>query len=111
MLTLFNAQVVLLSPQGSITKQTAHEFKTLAFQALTSGQYSTLIVDLHAVETMDSGGLMALVSLLNAAQQQNCSLKLCNLSPAIQIILEVSQLDQAFDILDERPAADSPMAA
>lgn len=111
MLTLSNAQVVLLDPQGSITKQTAHEFKALASHVLSSSQYAALIVDMHAVESLDSDGLMALVSVLNSAQQANCSLKLCNISPAIQIILEVSQLDRAFEILDERPAATSPLAA
>lgn len=105
-----NAQPPILEPQGCIDQQTAKGFEAEVLATLAQKHPSVLIIDMSHVESLDSHGLMALVSSLNAAQRRQCALTLCCVPPNVRIILEVSRLDQVFDILDDRPAI-APLAA
>lgn len=59
---------------------------------------STLEVDLGAVTFIDSSGLGALVRIRNEAGRQGTTVVLVNLSPSSRRLLEVSGLDQVFEI-------------
>lgn len=105
-----NAQLPILEPQGCINRSTAKGFEAEVLATLAQNHPSALVIDMSQVESLDSHGLMALVSSLNAAQRRNCALMLCRVPPGVRIILEVSQLDQVFDIREDRPAI-APLAA
>jgi anti-anti-sigma factor len=65
------------------------------------------------VEFIDCSGLRLLTAVLKATCEQHCSLVLCNLQPAVRMVLEISQLDKMFDIRREQPEtvlAKSPRA-
>jgi anti-anti-sigma factor len=70
--------------------------------AISSEQHSSLLVDMTQVESIDSDGLMALVSGLSMSQRLNKRFSLCSVSHSVQIILELTQLDRAFEILEGR---------
>jgi anti-sigma B factor antagonist len=55
-------------------------------------------VDLEQVESLDSAGLMALVSGVKLAQRLGLSLSLSSVSPTLKIIFELTQLDKVFEI-------------
>ena len=63
--------------------------------------YSIWILDLTEVEFIDSAGLVALVSAHKTAVTQGCQLVLRNPSPAVRVILEISQLDRIFQVVEE----------
>ena len=65
----------------------------------------TWLLDMAQVEFIDSAGLLALVSTLKLAQRSGCRVAMCHLRPAIRLVFEITQLDQAFDIVDSKLAA------
>jgi anti-anti-sigma factor len=63
-----------------------------------------LLVDMSQVESLDSAGLLALVSTLTLAQQIDKQFALCHVSASIRIIFELTQLDRVFEIFEDRLA-------
>ncbi len=98
--TLNYPQITVVSPQGSLNANNALEFERNLTQALTQNAKSILLVDLKAIESIDSSGLMALVSALKLAQDLGRRLVLGAVSPSVKIILEVTQLDKVFEIFE-----------
>lgn len=68
--------------------------------AIESKQADSWLIDMAQVEFIDSDGILALVGALNFAQRRGCRLTVCNLRPSIQMVFEITQLDQVFDIVD-----------
>lgn len=58
------------------------------------------IVDLVDVEHIDHFGLFALVKLRRLARQHQCHLRLCNAKKSILLMLEITELDQSFKIIE-----------
>jgi anti-anti-sigma factor len=91
------AQVVLFKPQGSIDLQggiaLSHEMAKVIPQP-----HQLWVIDLAAVDFMDSSGLVSLVKGLKAAHQSGCRLVLCNVKAPVRLILELTQLDSVFEI-------------
>ncbi|MBF2003963.1 STAS domain-containing protein [Chlorogloeopsis fritschii PCC 9212] len=99
---LKNPQITVIRPQGSLNAANALEFERNLTTALTKNSNSFLLVDLEQVESLDSAGLMALVSALKLAQSLGQRFSLCSLSPSIRIIFELTQLDRVFEILESQ---------
>lgn len=91
---------LILRPSGHINASTADGFKHQLSELLASEDYTALLLDMSAVESLDSSGLMTLVAALNQAQQSGKRFGLCQVPPSIQIIFELTQLDQAFHSID-----------
>ena len=94
-------KITVIRPQGFVNAANALEFERDLTTALTQDDISILLVDLAAVESLDSARLMALVSALKLAQSLGRSFRLCSVSPSIRIIFELTQLDGVFEILEE----------
>jgi anti-anti-sigma factor len=92
-------QVVLLKPQGSIDLQDGKAFSEK--MAEIAPQANQLwVIDLAAVDFMDSSGLVSLVKAITSARQNSCRLVLCNVQTPVRLILELTQLDSVFEIFD-----------
>lgn len=102
--TLIRPRVALVQPTGHVNAANAVEFQRQLTAAITSGQHSMLLVDMDQVESLDSAGLMALVSALRQAHHLEYRFSLCSVSPAIRIIFELTELDRAFEIFESRAA-------
>jgi anti-sigma B factor antagonist len=89
----------VIRPQGSLNAANALEFERDLTAALRDDS-NVLLVDLGQVESLDSAGLMALVSALKLAVALKKTFRICSVSPAIRIIFELTQLDRVFEILD-----------
>lgn len=100
---LSRAQGALVRAQGHVNAANIAEFEAQIHQAVASDATSVL-VDMSQVESLDSAGLMALVSGLNRAQQLEKRLSLCSMPATVKIIFELTQLDRVFEILPS-PAA------
>lgn len=97
-------QITIIQPSGHLNASNAVEFQLQLTAAMMSEEHSVLLVDMHQVESLDSAGLMALVSALSLAQRLQCRFTLCCVAPSIRIIFELTQLDKAFEIFDSRDA-------
>ncbi len=76
-------------------------------QLLDEGK-NRFVLDLSQVDMMSSSGLGVLVSALTAVRNQMGDVKLAALPEKIQHILEITKLDQVFEIYD---TVESAMAA
>lgn len=97
---LESPKIALIRPQSCLNAANALEFERDLTAALTQNDISILVVDLAAVESLDSVGLMALVSALKLAQTLGRRFSLCGVSPAIKIIFELTQLNEVFEIIE-----------
>lgn len=100
----------IVQPSGSLNAANVVKFQHLLNNAVLSAEYTGLVVDMGMVESIDSAGLMALVSALKAAQQLNKRFCLCAVSQHIHMVLEMTQLDRVFEIV-ERPVVAEALAA
>ncbi|MBD2299334.1 MULTISPECIES: STAS domain-containing protein [Nostocales] len=93
-------KIAVIRLQGKLNAANALELERDLTTALTANDVAILLVDLAAVESLDSAGLMALVSALKLAQNLERGLRLCSVSPALKIIFELTQLDEVFEFAD-----------
>ncbi len=93
-------EVTVICPHGAVNASNAADFQQEMVRAVTQDKYAKVLVNLEQVESLDSAGLMALVSSLRLAQSLGISFSLCGVSPSIQIIFELTQLDRVFEIFE-----------
>ncbi len=92
-------QVILFQPQGSINLEGGSVLSEK--MARVKPQSDQLwVIDLAAVDFMDSSGLVSLVKGLKTARANGCRLVLCNVQTPVRLILELTQLDSVFEIFD-----------
>jgi anti-sigma B factor antagonist len=77
------------------------EFERQLTDAIVKNHCPILFLSLKGVESLDSRKLMALVSAKKLATLLQRRLIICSVSPTIQIIFELSQLDRVFEISEE----------
>jgi anti-anti-sigma factor len=95
--------MAIVQAQGSLNASNAHVFHTSLVQQIQCDLASGLFVDMSQVESLDSAGLISLVSALKQARQLKKRFCLCSVPPAIRIVFELTQLDRAFEMVDELP--------
>ncbi len=87
----------VLSPQGEIDYATGPQLKEAITDALVAGKVN-LVVDLHAVDFVESTGLGALIGGRRRARALNGSLSLvCAETPVLKVF-RVTGLDKVFEI-------------
>lgn len=75
-------------------------------QALTLlGDASDIVVDLSAIEFIDSAGVGVLVGLFKHARLKGGRARFCGLRPGVRTVLEIIRLDQIFEIFDDADTA------
>ncbi|TAF50655.1 MAG: anti-sigma factor antagonist [Oscillatoriales cyanobacterium] len=91
----------LIRLEGHLDASNAGELSNRLKSVVESANADTIVVDMKKAESLDSAGLMALVSALRLAQTIGRQFILCSVSPAIRIIFELTQLDRVFDMRDD----------
>ncbi len=92
-------QVILFKPQGRIDLQGGMALSEKMIKVVPESN-QLWIIDLVAVDFMDSCGLVPLVKGLKAARQSGCRLVICNVQAPVRLILELTQLDSVFEIFN-----------
>jgi anti-anti-sigma factor len=72
------------------------------FAAIDAKRYGCWLIDMSLVDFVDSAGLVALVTGLKMARRSHCKLAICNPTPAVRLILEITRLDQALEVMTDR---------
>ncbi|MBJ7900029.1 MAG: anti-sigma factor antagonist [Cyanobacteria bacterium RI_101] len=97
-MTPISPSVAVYSAQGLWTAANAPDRLT-ALQDWARRQTATqLALDLSQVEFMDSAGLTVMIKTFRLAQSLGKEFRLCRPSPALRILLEVTQLDRGLAI-------------
>lgn len=107
---LVRPQAAIICPCGSLNAANSAAFQRQFHSAILSEQNSALLIDLSQVESLDSAGLMALVSTLNLAQAHQKQLSLCSVPVSIRIVFELTQLDRVFEIFESLSAFELAIA-
>lgn len=98
---LVRPKSAIIQPFGSLCAANAITFQHQLNAAVLSDKNESLLVDLGQVDSIDSTGLMALVSAQRVAKRLNKRLGLCSVSKQVRMILELTQLDRVFEIFEE----------
>ncbi|PSB16598.1 anti-anti-sigma factor [filamentous cyanobacterium CCP1] len=106
--SLAQAQMMLVQPSSqTINAENAAMLKQQLAETVSSTEYSSLLVDMRQVESLDSEGLMVLISTLTLAQRLNKQFGLFGISPSVRIVLELTQLDRVFEIFENLPGIEN----
>ena len=99
---LIHLETAVFEPNGYITSNNVSDFQKKLNSFISNSVCKKFLVDMRQVEFIDSTGLIAIVSAFRLAQRLNKKLSVCSLSPSVRIIFELTQLDQALEIYDDR---------
>ena len=91
-------------PEGFLSAANASDFLERLKVELTSSTDSAMLVNMEAVEFMDSAGLTALIKAFRLAQSLGRRFGICSLAPSVRIMFELTQLDKVFEIFKDRDA-------
>jgi anti-sigma B factor antagonist len=103
-------KTMVVHPHGHINADNAEALKQQLAETVSTKDYASLLVDMTQVESVDSHGLMALISALTLAQRLNKRFGLFGISPAVRIVFELTQLDRVFEISDRSPELEAVAA-
>ena len=99
--TTLRTKFTTFRPEGFLSAANAEEFlERLTIEVKSSGD-SALLVNMEAVEFMDSAGLMALIKAFRLAESLGHRFAICSLAPSVRIMFELTQLDKAFEIFED----------
>jgi anti-sigma B factor antagonist len=101
---LARPQADFFQPCGVINATNAVQWQTQFNQAVLSPETSSLIIDMGKLESIDSAGLMVLVSVVKMAHRYNKTVSVCSVPNPIRIVLELTQLDRVVDIHENHAA-------
>jgi anti-anti-sigma factor len=97
-------QFEVFEVSGQLNAASATELQNQLKHKVASSPAQHVIVDMAQVESLDSSGLMVLIGTLSLAQRLGRELILCSISPSVQIIFELTQLDKVFPIFENQAA-------
>lgn len=97
--------VTILEPKGKITIGVGDvAIKEAVHAALDAGS-TNILLNLQNVTTIDSSGIGEIVSAFTTVTNRGGKLKLLNLPPKVQDILQITQLVTVFEIHDDEAEA------
>jgi len=102
--TKLRTQFNTFRPEGFLSAANAAEFLERLTVEVKSSVNSALLVNMEAVEFMDSAGLMALIKAFRLAESLGHRFAICSIAPSVRIMFELTQLDKAFEIFEDQSA-------
>jgi len=97
--------VFLVQLKGSIDTGTAPQLQE-ELTEIIDDRTKAVILDMKGVEYISSAGIGATVWAKKKLEQQNATLTLINVQPAIKKVLDVMRILPIIDIFDDMPEAD-----
>lgn len=95
---------VVLRPEGRLNMVAAPDLREQLHNLVRVGN-TRIVVDLSAVETIDSSGLGALISGLKAARQGGGDLRISSPSEQVLAVLELTNLNRVLKATDSPDSA------
>src|SRR5947208_16906453 len=94
-----DGQRVVIALTGELDIDTAHKLTDTITTGTRNGARE-LLIDLRALEFLDSSGLRALVSAEAQAQETGCALVLVRGPSAVQAVFDLTGLTERFAFVD-----------
>ncbi|MGL5077570.1 MAG: STAS domain-containing protein [Waterburya sp.] len=102
--TKLRTQFTTFRPEGFVSAANASDFLERLTVEIKSSVDSALLLNMEAVEFMDSAGLVALIKAFRLAESLGRRFGICSLAPSVRIMFELTQLDKAFEIFENQDA-------
>jgi anti-anti-sigma factor len=102
--TKLRTQFTTFRPEGFVSAANASEFLERLTVEIKSSVNSALLLNMEAVEFMDSAGLVALIKAFRLAESLGRRFGICSLAPSVRIMFELTQLDKALEIFENQDA-------
>lgn len=83
---------------GQMSLGTSLKVADSQIQGLIADGVNKLVVDLTAVDYMDSAGLGLIVFVFGTLREKNGSLRICGVAPRLQSLLKLTKTDTFLDI-------------
>ncbi|NES86715.1 MAG: STAS domain-containing protein [Moorea sp. SIO2B7] len=98
--------MIVIRPQSKLdlVGATTLQQKVERVANLASASQKTWVIDLERVNFINHFGLTALVNARRYASEKGCHLFLRNLKAPVELMLEIAQLNQEFEVLDNNEA-------
>lgn len=93
--------LTVVQPSGALNAANAHSLQAQLSEHISADGSLGLMVDMSRVESLDSAGLVSLISALRMARNLSKRFCLCSVPPSIRIVFELTQLDQVFEFVEE----------
>ena len=100
-----NAGVTILEPSGKLTIARGDVALRDTVDETMSAGSNNILVDFHRVSRMDSSGIAELVAAFKRVTESGGQMKLLRLPSNIRDVLNITQIDQVFDIFDDEDEA------
>ena len=100
--TKLHTEFTTFQPQGYLSAANAEDFLERLTLEIKSSNRSNLLVDMEEVEFMDSAALMALIKAFHLAESLGQRFALSSLAPSVRMMFELTQLDNAFEIFENK---------
>lgn len=97
--------IPVIQPEGRFDAYQVPTIETWLDEHLSTQPY--IIIDMQNVRFTDTRALSLLVKYMKKTREKGGDLKLCNVSEPVQVILELSRLNQALMVYDTVEAAAS----
>lgn len=98
--SILQGSLSVVAPEGYLNASNAIQLQSLLLQLMESESCLGIIVDMSGVESMDSAGLISLVSALQISRKRGKKFYLASVPLSIHVIFELTQLDRAFEFID-----------
>jgi anti-anti-sigma factor len=105
-----NDTIDTVNLSGRLMMADANEVREKLKQIIEQGS-GKLLIDLDGLTFIDSSGCSVLISAFKAIRTRQGRLVLCSLSPEIQSLIELTRLNEIFEIFAEKEAALSALQA
>jgi anti-sigma B factor antagonist len=100
-----DGRITILTVEGDLVIGEAEAlFKKTVARLVEEGRVN-LLVDLNAVNFLDSSGLGALVRAMTTSQNEGGQTKLLRCGPQVRKVLEMTKLDSVFELYDDLETA------
>jgi len=99
-----HGDVLICFPEREIGITNAEQLKQ-AFDDAVNRNEKKLLVDFSAVSYIDSSGLTMLIEMYQRLKKTGGSLRLCAMNNKIKNIIEITSLDNFFEIFDTQESA------
>ena len=106
--TQLRTKFTIFKPEGYLSAANSSELLESLTAKVKSSQ-DPVVVDMEAVEFMDSAGLTVLIEGFRLAESLGRRFAICSLAPSVRIMFELTQLDKAFEIFKDRDAFQAAM--
>ena len=101
----------MVSLSGTLDAWSEPDVRAALKAAPRRGERSRLVLDLAAVQRIDSSGLSTLLSVLKAARAAGGDVVLLSPSAAVASVLRLTRLDQILEAYDDEGAALARLSA